>query len=115
MPYALKLLQSEGELTIASTGTDAATGNLLTHEYKVEGPMSLFMTTTAINIDEELMNRCLVLSVDDTADLLGYLVFFQTVAESQNGGLVRRAGEFVQLSKLTVQRGVKEGLFHAGF
>jgi len=62
--YALKLLQSEGELTIASTGTDAA-GNLVTQEYRVEGPTVLFMTTTAIDIDEELMNRCLVLSVDE--------------------------------------------------
>jgi DNA primase len=66
--YALKLLQSEGELTIASTGTDPATGNLITQEYRVEGPMSLFMTTTAIDIDEELMNRCLVLSVDEHRD-----------------------------------------------
>lgn len=66
--YALKLLQSEGELTIASTGTDPATGNLITQEYKVEGPMSLFMTTTAIDIDEELMNRCLVLSVDEARE-----------------------------------------------
>ena len=63
--YALKLLQSEGELTIASTGSDPQTGNLITQEYKVEGPMSLFMTTTAIDIDEELMNRCLVLSVNE--------------------------------------------------
>ena len=63
--YALKLLQSEGELTIASTGKDPATGNLVTQEYRVEGPMSLFMTTTAIDIDEELMNRCLVLAVDE--------------------------------------------------
>ncbi|WP_240980022.1 hypothetical protein [Ramlibacter agri] len=63
--YALKLLQSEGELTIASTGTDPSTGNLVTQEYRVEGPMSLFMTTTAIDIDEELMNRCLVLSVNE--------------------------------------------------
>ncbi len=62
--YALKLLQSDGELTMASTGTDAS-GNLVAQEYKVEGPMSLFMTTTAIDIDEELLNRCLVLSVDE--------------------------------------------------
>jgi hypothetical protein len=62
--YALKLLQSEGELTIASTGTDAA-GNLVTQQYKVCGPVMLFLTTTAIDIDEELMNRCLVLSVDE--------------------------------------------------
>ena len=62
--YALKLLQSEGELTMASTGTDAS-GNLVTQEYRVEGPTSLFLTTTAIDVDEELLNRCLVLSVDE--------------------------------------------------
>ncbi|OGB22624.1 MAG: DNA primase [Burkholderiales bacterium RIFCSPLOWO2_02_FULL_57_36] len=63
--YALKLLQSEGELTIASTGTDPKTGNLVTQEYRVEGPVMMFLTTTAIDIDEELMNRCLVLTVDE--------------------------------------------------
>ncbi|MBA3854708.1 MAG: DNA primase, partial [Gemmatimonas sp.] len=63
--YALKLLQSEGELTIASTGKDATTGNLVTQEYRVEGPVMIFLTTTAIEIDEELLNRCLVLSVDE--------------------------------------------------
>ncbi|GLS24605.1 CHC2 zinc finger domain-containing protein [Marinibactrum halimedae] len=64
--YALKLLQSEGEVTIASTGKDDTTGNLITKEYRVEGPAQLFMTTTAIDIDEELLNRCLVLSVDES-------------------------------------------------
>ena len=63
--YALKLLQSEGELTIASTGKDPATGKLVTHEYRVEGPTQLFLTTTASELDEELLNRCLVLSVDE--------------------------------------------------
>jgi DNA primase len=63
--YALKLLQSEGEITIASTAKDADTGNMVTQEYRVEGPVMLFLTTTAISIDEELMNRCLVLSVDE--------------------------------------------------
>ena len=63
--YALKLLQSEGELTIASTGKDPATGNHITQEYRVEGPVMIFLTTTAIEIDEELLNRCLVLSVDE--------------------------------------------------
>lgn len=66
--YALKLLQSEGEVTIASTGKDAATGNLVTQEYRVEGPVMLFLTTTAIDIDEELMNRCLVLTVDESRE-----------------------------------------------
>ncbi len=64
--YALKLLQSEGVITIASTGKDDATGQLVTKEYKVEGPVMLFLTTTAIDIDEELLNRCMVLTVNET-------------------------------------------------
>jgi DNA primase len=63
--YALKLLQSEGALTIASTGKDPATGRLITHEYRVEGPVMIFLTTTAIDLDEELLNRCLVLTVNE--------------------------------------------------
>jgi DNA primase catalytic core len=66
--YALKLLQSEGELTIASTGKDPQTGNLVTQEYHVEGPVMIMLTTTAIEIDEELLNRCLVLSVDESRE-----------------------------------------------
>lgn len=66
--YALKLLQSEGEVTIASTGKDETTGNLITKEYTVQGPVMLFLTTTAIDIDEELLNRCLVLSVNESRE-----------------------------------------------
>jgi hypothetical protein len=63
--YALKLLQSEGELTIASTGKDASTGRLVAQEYRVNGPVTIFLTTTAIKVDEELLNRCVVLTVDE--------------------------------------------------
>ncbi len=63
--YALKLLQSEGALTIASTGKDPGTGRMETQEYHVEGPVMIFLTTTAIDIDEELLNRCIVLTVDE--------------------------------------------------
>jgi DNA primase len=66
--YALKLLQSEGEVSIASTGKNAVTGNLETQTYRVEGPVMLFSTTTAIDLDEELLNRCLVLSVDESRE-----------------------------------------------
>ncbi|VAW59693.1 DNA primase, phage associated, partial [hydrothermal vent metagenome] len=64
--YALKLLQSEGEVSIASTGKNETTGDLETKTYQVEGPVMLMMTTTAIDVDEELMNRCLVLSVNES-------------------------------------------------
>jgi DNA primase catalytic core len=66
--YALKLLQSDGSLTMASTGKDPVTGNLITQEYRVEGPVMIFLTTTAIEIDEELLNRCVVLSVNESRE-----------------------------------------------
>ena len=64
--YALKLLQSQGELTIASTGKDPATGKLVTETYRVEGPVMLLLTTTAIDLDEELLNRCMVLTINES-------------------------------------------------
>jgi hypothetical protein len=52
-------------LTIASTGKDPTTGRLTTHTYRVQGPVMLLLTTTAPELDEELRNRCLVLTVDE--------------------------------------------------
>jgi DNA primase catalytic core len=66
--YALKLLQSEGKLSIASTGKDPKTGKLVTHEYRVEGPAAIVLTTTAIDLDDELLNRCMVLAVDESRE-----------------------------------------------
>lgn len=63
--YALKIMQSEKELCIASTGKDAKSGRLVTHVYKVKGPAQTMMSTTAAEIDEELQNRCLILAVSE--------------------------------------------------
>ena len=63
--YALKILQSEGKLTIASTGKESKSGRLTTQTYEVSGPVALLMTTTALDVDPELMNRCIVLTVDE--------------------------------------------------
>jgi len=82
--YALKLLQSEGELTIASTGKDE-TGRMKTEEYHVEGPVMIFLTTTAIDIDEELLNRCLVLTVDESREQTEAIHRLQREAETLDG------------------------------
>ncbi len=82
--YALKLLQSEGELTIASTGKDD-NGRLKTEEYHVEGPAAIFLTTTAIDIDEELLNRCLVLTVDESREQTQAIHTLQRDADTLEG------------------------------
>jgi hypothetical protein len=63
--YALKLLVSEGRLSIAAAGKDPLTGRLVTNTYEVTGPVALLMTTTSAELDEELANRLLVLAVDE--------------------------------------------------
>ena len=82
--YALKLLQSEGELTIASTGKDEQ-GRMKTEEYHVEGPVMIFLTTTAVDIDEELLNRCLVLTVDESREQTKAIHDLQREAETFAG------------------------------
>lgn len=91
--YALKLLQSQGELTIASTGKDPQTGKLTTQEYRVEGPVMLFLTTTAIEVDEELLNRCLVMSVNETRAQTEAIQARQRFEESLEGLLEANARE----------------------
>jgi DNA-directed RNA polymerase specialized sigma24 family protein len=88
--YALKLLQSEGELTIASTGKDPQTGRLVTQEYRVEGPVMIFLTTTAAEIDEELLNRCLVLSVNEEREQTRAIHIMQRRRQTLSGLLEHR-------------------------
>ena len=102
--YAMKLLQSEGELTIASTGSDPKTGNLITQEYRVEGPTMLMMTTTAIDLDEELLNRCLVLTVDEDREQTRRIHVLQREKRTLAGLTKREAKSAIQATHQNAQR-----------
>lgn len=102
--YALKLLQSEGELAIASTGKDPQTGRLVTHEYRVEGPVALVLTTTAIDVDEELQNRCIVLTVDEDREQTRAIHRMQRERRTLEGLLARRARDRVVALHRDAQR-----------
>lgn len=88
--YALKLLQSEGVLKIASTGKDPVSGKLITHEYQVEGPVMIFLTTTAQDVDEELLNRCVVLTVNEEREQTRAIHRIQRESRTLNGLWARR-------------------------
>ena len=91
--YALKILQSQGELTIASTGKDPQSGKLVTEEYRVEGPVMLFLTTTAIDIDEELLNRCVVLTINESREQTAAIQQRQRKARTLSGLLASHGSE----------------------
>jgi len=105
--YALKLLQSQGELTIASTGKDPQTGKLVTEEYRVEGPVMLLLTTTAIDIDEELLNRCLVLTVDESRDQTRRIQARQRQARTLQGLLAGEQSKTIRTLHRNAQRLLK--------
>lgn len=105
--YALKLLQSEGVLSIASTGKDPATGKLTTHQYRVEGPVMIFLTTTAIEVDEELFNRCLVLTVDEDREQTRAIHRIQREAQTLEGLLGKRQRQDVLALHRNAQRLLK--------
>ena len=105
--YPLKLLQSEGHLTIASTGKDAVTGKLVTHEYKVTGPVATFLTTTAIDLDEELTNRCIVLAVDEGREQTRRVHAKQRTGQTLAGMLARSEREQIIKVHRNAQRLVR--------
>ncbi|MGH8276300.1 MAG: DNA primase, partial [Steroidobacteraceae bacterium] len=102
--YALKLLQSEGALSIASTGKDPETGKLVTHEYRVEGPVMIFSTTTAIDADEELLNRCLTLAVDESREQTRAIHRLQRHKRTLEGLFARQARERLLRQHRNAQR-----------
>jgi hypothetical protein len=66
--YSLKLLQSDGSLTFARPVKNPDTGELVTRTHQVDGPVQLMLTTTKTLLDDELANRCLVLTVSEDAE-----------------------------------------------
>jgi len=102
--YALKLLQSEGMLSIASTGKDTESGKLVTQEYRVEGPVMIFSTTTAIDHDEELLNRCLTLAVDESREQTRAIHRLQREKRTLEGLFARRSRERILTQHRNAQR-----------
>jgi DNA primase catalytic core len=105
--YALKLLQSEGRLKIASTGKDPVSGKLVTHEYVVEGPVMIFLTTTAQDVDEELLNRCLVLTVNEEQAQTQAIHRKQRAAQTIEGLWARRERDKIVRLHRNAQRLLK--------
>lgn len=88
--YALKLLQSDGRLRIAAAGKNSGTGRQETESYEIEGPVMMFLTTTAEQPDVELQNRCLVLHVDESPEQTEAIHARQRAAYTLEGQLAEQ-------------------------
>ncbi|WP_017851569.1 CHC2 zinc finger domain-containing protein [Leptospira interrogans serovar Szwajizak] len=105
--YALKILQSEKKISIATTTKDQLTGKLSTTEYTVEGPVVLFLTTTNVEIDEELQNRSIVLTVNEEREQTRTILANQREEETLSGVLKKKTKDGVVAVHQNMQRLLK--------
>ena len=68
--YSIRSIQSSKQITIAYTGKDNMTGEQQTKVNTVEGPLMVFITTTAVGIDGETASRFVFISIDESEDMI---------------------------------------------
>jgi DNA primase catalytic core len=83
--YAIRNLISARELVIESTIKDLATGRLTTMENRVEGPTSVFITTTDPETDPETKSRFFVTSIDESPEQTRRILAFQRERQTLDG------------------------------
>ncbi|OQW96274.1 MAG: hypothetical protein BWK77_05555 [Verrucomicrobia bacterium A1] len=83
--YAIRNLISAGVLVSETTIKDLATGRLVTMESRVEGPTSVFLTTTNPEIDAETKSRFFVTSIDESRDQTRKILAFQRARHLSDG------------------------------
>ncbi|MBT7067155.1 MAG: hypothetical protein HN919_12685 [Verrucomicrobia bacterium] len=92
--YPLRALISSGELIIETTTKDLGSGKLTTVQNRVEGPTSVFITTTSPNTDPETRSRFFVTSVDESRAQTRRILDFQRKSRTlkgQSSGMTERA------------------------
>jgi DNA primase catalytic core len=102
--YSLKVLQSEGKISIASTGKNPETGRMVTQEYIVEGPVMLMITTTNYDVDEELLNRCIVLTINESREQTKKIHKIQRKLETLDGMFMELDRESITKLHQNIQR-----------
>jgi DNA primase catalytic core len=85
--YSIRSIQSSKKITIAYTGKDPVTGELKTAENSVEGPLMVFITTTAVEIDGETASRFVFISIDESAEMTEKILAKQRQRHTMEGML----------------------------
>lgn len=75
--YALRTLISSNQLTVETTARDASTGRLVSVSNKVEGPVSVFCTSTDPDTDHETLSRFFIIGVDESVEQTKRILEYQ--------------------------------------
>ncbi|MBI4548096.1 MAG: toprim domain-containing protein [Ignavibacteriae bacterium] len=102
--YALKNLISDKFLKIATTIKDPSSGEFKMQEKRVEGPSAMLVTTTAAEINEELLNRFIRLTVEESREQTALIHQKQRHSKTLEGLKAKKAKENVKKKHHNAQR-----------
>ena len=102
--YPMKILQSEKVLVLAVTVKDPEGGLPQTKLKKVEGPVAQLMTSTQAELDYEVANRYLILTVDEEREQTRRIHEAQREAETLTGLLKKLEREEILKTHHNAQR-----------
>lgn len=105
--YALKLLMTDKKLKIAAPGKDPETGKLITKTYSVDGPSAIFYSTTSSDVDAELQNRCVTLTVDESQGQTEAILKLQRFQQTAEGKQTKRQRDHLRKLHQNAQRLLK--------
>lgn len=102
--YSIRNLLSANHLTSMTTIRDEATGKLKAVSHKVQGPVSMMITTTNPEINYETYNRFLVVSVDESHEQTKKILEIQRKLETLEGIMQQKKHEKIRRLHQNMQR-----------
>lgn len=95
--YSIRNIQSSGKITVAATGKDPGTGKMRTENYTVKGPVSVMLTTTSAELDQETASRFISLSIDESSEMTKAIHHKQRQARTLEGLIKKKeAGNIIR-------------------
>jgi len=102
--YSIRAIQSSKHLTVAATSKDPITGKMKTEEYKVKGPVSIFLTTTEVSLDEEMESRFLTVTIDESSKMTSMIHDKQRYQDTLEGYLAKKTKDKIIVKHQNAQR-----------
>ncbi len=102
--YPLRELISRKSITKAVPMKDPSTGQIRTETITVEGPIALVETTTSSDVNPENLNRCFVISIDESEDQTKAIHEWQRRTHTLSGLTERRNRQAIIEKHIYAQR-----------
>ncbi|HLP42779.1 MAG TPA: CHC2 zinc finger domain-containing protein [Fibrobacteria bacterium] len=102
--YSLKNLITDKKLRKATPGKDPQTGKMVTQVYEADGPTAVLISSTAAEIEPELKNRCLVLTLNEDKAQTETILALQRFAQTLEGKKEKKRREALRALHHNAQR-----------